>query len=153
MARSSPPYLVLIATMTLAACATPKPSGTASAQPVVETWGGVLPCADCIGIRTQLLLYKEQPSGKQIRYEMTETYMGAPGGERSVQTQGRWTISRGSATDRDAIVYQLDFDKPVTTRSFVLASYHELRLLDREQKEIDTPVSHSLHLVSGGQHH
>jgi len=134
----------------MAACTSPKVEEPAAESSVaVETWAGVMPCADCIGIRTQLLLYKEQPSGRQVRYEMTETRMGAPGGERTVQTQGRWTVLRGSATGRDAVVYQLDFDQPQSVRSFLLASYHELRLLDREQKELDTPMSHSLHLVSG----
>lgn len=134
------------------ACATVETQADkAPAQLAMATWAGVMPCADCIGIRTQLLLYTDQSSGKQVRYEMTETYMGAPGGERSVQSRGRWAVLRGSAHDSDAVVYQLDFDEPQSTRNFLLASHHELRLLDREQKELDTPVAHSLHLV-GAQH-
>lgn len=143
----------LITVVALAGCTTHQSPQTEPPQPEVEVWGGVMPCADCIGIRIQLRLFKEQTPGRRARYEMTETYMGTPGGEHDVQTQGRWTILRGSATDRDAIVYQLDSDKPATTRSFVLASNHELRLLDREQRPINTQMPHSLHLISGGQHH
>jgi predicted secreted protein len=105
---------------------------------------GVLPCADCAGIRTEVRLYAEQPSGLPTRYESTETYLGTRDGDRTVERAGRWTILRGSATDRDATVYQLDFDRPEARRNFLRVGDAELRLLDREEREIASGVPHFL---------
>jgi len=109
---------------------------------------GVLPCADCAGIRTELRLYANPASGQPLHYESTQTYMGTRVGNRTVESTGRWTIFRGSATDREAIVYQLDFDRPGMEQNFLKVGEGELRLLDRHQQEIPLSVSHSLHRVA-----
>jgi predicted secreted protein len=133
----------------LAACGE-SPDTTAVAVESTTTLGtfeGTLPCADCAGIRTKLTLYAEQPSGKPVRYELIETYLQTRDGDRVFTKSGRWTLLRGSASDNDAIVYQLDYDRPKTTRSFLKVGNDELRLLDRMQNEIATPAPHSLQRI------
>jgi len=108
---------------------------------------GVLPCADCSGIRSELRLYAQQPSGRPTRYETTETYLGTRDGDRTVRRAGRWTILRGSATDPDATVYQLDYDRANGQENLLRVSDAELRLLDRDQREITSSAPHSLQRV------
>ena len=112
------------------------------------TFAGDMPCADCAGIRTELKLYAEQPSGHPVRYELTQTYLGTRDGDRSVASTGRWTILRGSASDRNATVYQLDYDRPGRAQNFLKVGDDELRLLDRDQNEIASAAPHSLHRVA-----
>jgi hypothetical protein len=45
-------------------------------------------------------------------------------------------VLRGSASDSNATVYQLDYDQPKTARNFLRVSADELRLLDRYQNAI-----------------
>lgn len=114
----------------------------------IGTFAGILPCADCAGILTELRLYAERPSGRPTHYELTETYLGARDGDRSIGTAGPWTNLRGSADDRDATVVQIDLGRVDARKNFLRVGNDELRLLDRNRKEILSAASHSLHLVS-----
>jgi len=58
------PVLALVTAVALAGCVTITSSS-------IGTFAGVLPCADCSGILTELRLYTEQPSGQPTRYELT----------------------------------------------------------------------------------
>jgi inhibitor of cysteine peptidase len=123
------------------------PAAESLGTPLLGRFAGVLPCADCSGIHMELRLYAEQPSAHPVRYESSETYLGTPHGDRSVQQAGRWTILRGSGSDPDATVYQLDYDRPGAQRNFLRVGNIELRLLDRNQDEIASPPVHSLFRV------
>jgi copper homeostasis protein (lipoprotein) len=113
-----------------------------------EVFTGVLPCADCGGIHTELRLYVERPTGRPVRYEMSQTYLATRDGDRTLKRAGRWTILRGSADDRNATVYQLDFDDSARQQSFLRVDDDELRQLDRLQQELSSSAPHSLHRVS-----
>jgi copper homeostasis protein (lipoprotein) len=114
----------------------------------IGTFAGVLPCADCSGILTELRLYAEQPSGRAARYELTETYLGSRDGDRSLGTAGRWATVRGSAGDKDATVIQIDLGRIDALRNFLRVGDDELRLLDRNRREIVSPAPRSLYRVS-----
>jgi predicted secreted protein len=114
----------------------------------IGTFAGVLPCADCAGILSELHLYIERPSGRPARYELTETYLGAIDGDRSIGTAGRWTTLRGSARDADATVLQLDLGRIDAVKNFLRIGDDELRLIDRNRREILSAAPHSLHRVS-----
>ena len=127
------------------------PTRDSTGAALLGAFAGVLPCADCSGIRSELRLYTEQPSGRPTRYEATETYLGARDGDRTVRRAGRWTILRGSATDPDATVYQLDYDRANGQQNLLRVSDAELRLLDRDQREITSSAPHSLRRVPNDQ--
>jgi copper homeostasis protein (lipoprotein) len=112
---------------------------------LLGTFAGLLPCADCAAIRTELRLYAEPRSGDATRYELTETYLKTREGDRSIERSGRWTMTRGSASDPDATVYQLDSGRADARRNFVRAGDDELRLLDRERRELSTSARHVLY--------
>jgi copper homeostasis protein (lipoprotein) len=112
--------LTALALCYFAACAPapkdgePNPGAPAQATTIVK-YAGTMPCADCMGIRTVLTLYSEPGP---TRYELNETYVGTKDGDRSFPRFGRWTILRGSATDADATVYQIAFDRPDRTVNY-----------------------------------
>src|SRR4029453_1594701 len=139
-------FAALIALFALAGCA--GSGGDSSSKPdasvLLATYTGILPCADCAGIRTDLWIYAEQPSGEASRYGLRETYIGTRGGDRTFERTGRLNIVHGSASDRDATVYQLD-EHADARRNFVRAGDTELRLLDRELKELKSSAPRSLY--------
>ena len=137
----------LLALGALAGCAgsgSDAPSAPASSIPLA-TFTGILPCADCAGIRTDLTLYAEQPSGEPTRYALRETYIGTRQGDRTVETTGSLAVKRGSASDPKATVYQLEAGRTDARRSFVRADDNELRMLDRELRDIKSAFPHSLY--------
>jgi copper homeostasis protein (lipoprotein) len=71
-----------------------------------RTWQGVLPCSDCLGIDTRLVL-REQ--GGRRRYRLEETYLGAPEPNR-FDHEGSWTEVRDGDDDSAGAVYVLDPD-------------------------------------------
>jgi len=125
--------LTALAMFYFAACAPASKEsspGAPAPQTIIVRYAGTMPCADCTGIRTVLTLYSEPGP---TRYELTETYIGTKDGDRSFPSSGRWTILRGSATDVDATVYQIAFDRPDRTVNYLKDGDDQLILLDRNQ--------------------
>ena len=110
-----------------------------------ETFRGVFPCAGGGAISAELRLYRLLPSSRPLRYELVERYTGAPRENLVTRRSGRWAVLRRSATETDATIYQLDYDRPESRRDFLKVGTNELRLLDRNQREIPSLASHSLY--------
>ena len=84
------------------------PAGDASAEaPAERVWQGVLPCSDCLGIDTRLVLREE---GRQRRYSLVETYLGAHAPNR-FERRGRWQEMRNDAPAAPTIDFVLDPDR------------------------------------------
>lgn len=119
--------LAVLAVLTLAA-----PAQAAPKEPPVLRFSGVLPCADCPGIRTTLTLKRKGPGWAEGAYRLSETYIDR--GPPRVTT-GDWTTLRGDAADEDATVYELDSDHPERARHFLrIGPDRALKALDRELK-------------------
>jgi predicted secreted protein len=120
----------LIAIAAVAGCAGQAGSESSSdSSGLLGSYTGILPCADCAGIRTDLKLYAE-------RYEIRETYIGTRGGDRSFERTGRVKVLRGSASDREATVYQLQAARADPPRNFLRVGDSELRLLDAKLHDL-----------------
>ncbi|WP_158637093.1 copper resistance protein NlpE [Arenimonas daejeonensis] len=114
--------LLISVLLALAACGRDAPSGDgATAGPddfpdaevatdgdFERAWLGVLPCADCDGIQTRLVLRAED--GVR-RYVLEETYLGAEGDNAFVQ-EGEWREETTSLEGVDTTVYRLDPQGP-----------------------------------------
>ena len=96
---------------------------------LLGSYTGILPCADCAGIRTNLMLYAD-------RYELRETYIGTRDGDRTVEKTGGVKVTRGSASDREATVYQLQDERSEPRRNFLRVGDNELRLLDAKLHDL-----------------
>jgi copper homeostasis protein (lipoprotein) len=114
--------LLVLATAALAGCSRssdPDPAAASagpdqSAPPLAEdferTWLGVLPCADCDGIQTRLVLRGEDGAR---RYLLEETYLGVEGDNAFVQ-EGEWTEETLALEGVDTPVYRLDPQGPAS---------------------------------------
>ena len=127
--------LIVFATLALAACGRGEIEGQAPAPgtpgfataPTVgpdteRTWVGLLPCSDCKGIDTRLVLRSRD--GRRT-YLMTETYLGSIG-NNSFDTAGTWNeaISRSDGQ----VLYILDPER--AGQRFALQPDGNLEALD-----------------------
>lgn len=114
----SPRLSLLFLVLALAACQRQQEAAPAArdreapAGPIADfggerIWQGVLPCSDCLGIDTRLVL-REQ--GGRRRYRLEETYLGAPEPNR-FEREGGWAQSRDGRDDAAGTVYVLDPDR------------------------------------------
>ena len=100
-------------------------------SPVEDTervWAGLLPCRDCQGIDTRLVLRTTQ--GRRD-YVLTETYLGGRG-KTSFNREGTWTELRRSDGAEAQVTYVLDPGE--ATQRFVLQPDGALELLDADGK-------------------
>lgn len=100
---------------------------------------GTIPCADCDGIFTDLILNKNTEGGDGGLYELVEIYRGVT--TEPKVTQGTWITITGTDKDENAVVYQLTPSGPDTPRYFKVLDENTLRLLDRSGNEINTTAS------------
>lgn len=133
--RARLPTLVLL--LVLAACSregergggplssapTPVPP---SAEDIERTWAGLLPCRDCQGIDTRLVLRTRE--GKR-NYLLTETYLGGSG-QTSFNRAGTWTELQRRVGGEPQVTYVLDPDK--AAQQFVLQPDGALEMLDAD---------------------
>ncbi len=110
-----------------------------SAKKILAVYEGVLPCADCQGIRTELTLFDED-----FTYKLVETYLGTPAGDRSFRSDGAWTTLRGKAGNPDATIYQLNPGEPEKIRNFLVVDEGQLQQLDRDGREIESRLDYRL---------
>lgn len=149
--------LPLVAALSLAACAHSQEPGTepTNSSDVAPTgrggtgttairarYEGVLPCADCTGIQTELMLLADGS------YVIRETYQGK--GDDAFESRGRYNVSSsGTPADANATVYVLT-PAEGENRFFVAANGgQELRLLDSQKQEIASQSPHTLKLTGG----
>jgi NlpE N-terminal domain len=100
--------------------------------------------------RARAIRTKDQISLRARRYRLTETYLGTRDGDWTFESVGHWTILRGNKADPNGTIYQFSFDQPRDVRNFLRVSEDELRQLDRQQNEIESPVNLSLRRRQSG---
>jgi copper homeostasis protein (lipoprotein) len=98
---------------------------------------GVLPCADCEGIRTELEL---RPNGT---FTIEETYLGKIATQPRFQI-GNWATLRGTAWDLKATVYKINHDRLTGFRYFYLLADGNIKQLDEKQAQIQSSLNHTL---------
>jgi len=103
-------------------------------EPLVLTFEGVLPCADCSGIRTTLVLTRKAAGWAEGTYRLTEVHIDRGG---PIVTTGDWTTLRGSAMDDNDTVYELNPDQADQARHFLrVGDDRAIRALTRDLKPL-----------------
>ncbi len=117
--RRVAPFLLLLAAVLLGACGRQEsgagdrgPGAPGNGGPLLgadqdqsqRTWVGLLPCTDCEGVDTRLVLNSRNG---QRDYVLTETYLAHGDGQR-FSGAGPWSEARALVDGEDTIVYQLD---------------------------------------------
>ena len=111
---------------------------------LIGTFEGVLPCADCQGIKTELALYQDAANSENNTYTLKETYLGNQTGDTSFNSSGKWDILRGIKGDPNAEVYFLNYDEPEESRYFLKKSEDSIMMLDKEQQVISSSLRYDL---------
>lgn len=83
--------------------------------------------ADCMKVKWDLTLYQDPGTLTATTYELRGTFY------RQRVREGKWTIVRGTKANPNAVVYQLDPDKPQGSLCFLKADNNILFFLDRER--------------------
>ena len=101
-------------------------------------WAGLLPCRDCQGIDTRLVLRTER--GRRA-YILTETYLGGSG-RNSFNRAGSWTEVHYKRDGEAQVTCVLDPDQ--ATQRFALQPDGALELLDPEGKAPQDALAYRL---------
>jgi copper homeostasis protein (lipoprotein) len=105
-----------------------------------RTWAGLLPCTDCQGIDTRLVLRTE--NGKRA-YLLTETYLGGAGsGKNSFNRAGTWTEVQRKVGDEQETSYVLDPDQ--AAQQYILQPDGALELTGSNGKAPDDALAYRL---------
>lgn len=113
---------------------------------VIAAYEGILPCADCPGIRTRLTLL-----GDSSTYKLEETYMGKPEGDSLFTAYGKWSVSIGTEEFSEAEVYHLLPDNPEESRYFRVINEDSLIQLDRTKHEIKSKLNYKLSRIENAE--
>ena len=95
------------------------------------TYSGMLPCADCEGMDTRLLLTAD---GK---YTLTQIYQDKD--HSSFVSEGGYTLESDGKT-----VHLRPTNKDEYDGYYEVLSPTQLRMLDREGKPVDSPLNYTL---------
>jgi copper homeostasis protein (lipoprotein) len=109
-----------------------------AAQDSERTWAGLLPCRDCQGIDTRLVLRTDH--GLRA-YHMTETYLGGSG-KNSFDRAGTWTEVQRTVAGESQVTYVLDPDR--AAQRFELQPDGALELLDADGRPPEQAVAYRL---------
>ena len=122
----------------------PEVSSAPQVMSVAESWQGVLPCADCEGIDTELTLVSSGMTGFASTYTLKQRYL-VNGREQDVQTRsGDWVVKRGNQVDPQAVIYRLDPESDDSCMSFQVIGNDRLRQLNCNGQPINT--THNIEL-------
>ncbi|HET9496516.1 MAG TPA: copper resistance protein NlpE N-terminal domain-containing protein [Chloroflexia bacterium] len=131
----------------------PSVASAQNAAPVLGVFEGTTPChniprplphipedIDCELMTWNLTLYLDPGTGNPATFKLISAYgltqpntPGIRGGGTRVQMEGRWTITRGTNSDPDAVVYTLNPDNPSRSVSFVKLDDYLLHVLGRDR--------------------
>lgn len=116
---------------------------------VEKTYEGVLPCADCSGIKTRVKIRSKENDPTANQFEVTETYMGKEPNNVFVTT-GKYTVHRGTGDDSNATVYIFTPEQPAGDILYYAVYSNDpatLHLLDRDMKKAASDLNYSLKLA------
>jgi copper homeostasis protein (lipoprotein) len=108
------------------------------AQDSERVWSGLLPCSDCQGIDTRLVLSTQ--NGRRA-YVMTETYLGGSG-KTSFNRAGTWSEISRTVDGEPQVTYILDPER--AGQKFQLQPDGALELLGVDGKLPEQPIVYRL---------
>lgn len=111
---------------------------------LLGSFEGVIPCADCGGIKTELTLYQDIANSENNSYTLKETYLGGKTGDTTFTTTGKWDILKGTPTNKEAVIYFLNYEEPDDARYFLKQSDTSIVMLDKDQKIIASEHNYTL---------
>ena len=111
---------------------------------LIGVYEGVLPCADCEGIKTELTLFQDVANAENNSYILKETYLGVNTGDTTFISKGKWDILKGIKTDKEAAVFFLNYDRPDESKYYLKEDEATIVMLDKEQNRIQSSLNYTL---------
>lgn len=112
-----------------------------TAQKVV--YSGMLPCADCSGIRTTLTLYRDQFDAP-TRFQLREEYLqGSSVGLTAVE-RGDWSQEIRVKDDRQMELYTINPETPDAKRQYLRDAVNAVEQLDQNGELIESNLNYRL---------
>jgi copper homeostasis protein (lipoprotein) len=104
---------------------------------------GILPCADCRGIKTRLELFVDQ-NNPEPPFILKQEYIGANEGERTSVRSGMYGISVNTFRDAETAVFVLNPYERNNRMYFLHVSFDTIKLLNQQMGEIPSTMNHLL---------
>ncbi len=82
----------------------------------------------CFKLKWKLTLKRDPQTFEPTTYTLQRPL------HRQTTIEGKWTAKKGSGANTDAVIYQLDPDKPAESMSFLLADENVMLFLDKNQR-------------------
>ena len=109
---------------------------------------GRVPCTDCERVKVRLTLFQDAATREPTTYVLELIHVGL--GDERQTTEGPWTITHGTATDDEAIVYGLGGDATDGYRQFQVADENILLFRGGDGSLTVGDASHSFTLSRTG---
>ncbi len=135
-------YLIPLFLLGWMACDTTSEKTTATDGTPLVVYEGIIPCADCAGIRLELAL-DEASSLPRRAYRLTETYLGTTEKDSIFSRFGSYRVIRGNKQHPDIELYEIDPDLK-ENRYFIRKSPDTLLVADRQGNLIDSKLPYYL---------
>lgn len=114
---------------------------------LTRTYEGILPAADCPGIRYTLIIKNREHSGDGT-FSLTQTYLEAEDGKDiSFSSTGKRYTLRGIPDNADATVWELVPDEEEEKTYLLCDNDSTLTLLGQDFKKPETELNYSIKLV------
>ena len=111
------------------------------------TYEGLLPCADCPGIRYDLTIRSRKHSGDGT-FSLSQTYLEAEDGkDATFVTNGKRLTLKGMPGDDNATIWQLVSDNGDEVMNFLCENDSTLTLLGDDFTKAESDLNYSLKLV------
>ena len=137
--------LAFVSAIPASAFQAPQSAATAGPIQLIGRYRGMLPCADCSGIDTELAMYAKSPNeAVNTHYVLKRTYQKGRGSGKSFAESGSWTLLRGTPDDPDATVYQLTDSRTGNVTNYLKVGANQLEQLDKDQHRIDSKLNFRL---------
>lgn len=117
---------------------------------VEKVYEGILPCADCSGIKTQVKVNRKEGDTAASVFEMTQTYMGKEPNHVFV-TKGNYALQRGLDDDSNATVYIFNPEKSKDEQGYYAIYSNDpntMYVLDRDMKKNRSDLNYALKLTN-----
>lgn len=105
-------------------------------------YSGVLPCADCAGIRTTLTLYQDE-DGNPSRYQMRMEYLGTSA-DIAHTDSGNWASTTTTLNGQQYPLYILDPRTKDGQQRFIRNARNAVELVGADGEPADSGLNYTL---------
>ena len=108
-----------------------------------EIYSGMLPCADCSGIRTTLTLYRDQHDSP-TRFELREEYMSGSTVKLNAVERGDWASRKYQEGITQEDVYTINPDADDAQRQYLKDAVNAIEQLAPSGNRIESNLNYRL---------